>query len=87
MHFVAARDRAGVLGARLTMGKRNADQVRRIRAGTSRAMKARAEARRCPSCGRGAAMKRIEGVGSVCRWCKHERRFADDRGDADKSEE
>ena len=60
--------------------RRNEDQLRRIRAGTSAAMKRRAAARQCPACGRKNALVRVyEGdiaIGSVCRWCKHERPVA-----------
>lgn len=54
--------------------KRNAEAKRRIRAGTQKAMRARAERLRCPKCSRKSAMVRLPGTGglSVCRYCKHE---------------
>jgi ribosomal protein L37AE/L43A len=55
------------------------DAQRRHRAATSKAMKHRAESRRCPKCGRRSALKRVRldvyATMSVCRWpdCKYER--------------
>lgn len=59
------------------MTRRTADQVRRIRAGTSEAMKRVAKARQCPKCGRKSAIKKVYSedvsfVSKVCRWCDYE---------------
>lgn len=62
--------------------RRNADQQRRHRAATSAAMKRRAEALKCPACGRKSALQRVRDdrgfiVAVVCRWCKYEKARAE----------
>lgn len=59
------------------------DHRRRHRLATSRAMKALAEAKRCPACGRKGALQRHEELGFVlrtCRWCGHEDSWNPDAG-------
>jgi hypothetical protein len=62
----------------------NADTRRRRVASLSNAMTQSAERRRCPSCGRGAALKRVElddfQTVTYCRWktegkCDYERSY------------
>lgn len=52
------------------------DAQRKHRTATSRAMKAHAEARRCPDCDRKSALQMVplteRHVMFVCRWCKRE---------------
>ena len=57
----------------------DADAKRRLKTGTSSAMKRIAEGRRCPKCGRGYALSRSRAGGisvAVCRWsdCGYEGR-------------
>lgn len=61
----------------MTRKAMNATRLRAVRAGTSKAMKIRAERRRCPECKRGnAIVKRdVDLLFYVlkCRWCSYER--------------
>lgn len=57
---------------------RTADQKRRIRAGTSAAMRRLAEKRQCPKCKRKMALSHHRDsagriIFSVCRWCDYEK--------------
>lgn len=54
----------------------DADLKRRQKKGLSKRMKAEAESRRCPSCGRKAALSRHQDadfVVRVCRYCDYEK--------------
>lgn len=75
------KDVAGIYLSRLSgegvgVMRRNEDQARAIRNGTSSAMRRSATSRQCPKCQRKAAIKKTLFVEErltvkVCRWCDY----------------